>query len=185
MSNQTPETGNVNEQPQGRQNQPRMQNNRRDQRQQRPEGQGQRQPQGQTIPQNRQSVQPTGDSVARNFRNRRNRPKTSDEMTSTAIQGSTGNNQSQGMRQDRTKRIDPKVENRADAKSEVRSDRIDNKSDVRNDSRPQRFNKPRMEAPRPRVKREESVDDIRADIEQVEKDIELEIKQIRAIKLGL
>lgn len=34
-------------------------------------------------------------------------------------------------------------------------------------------------------KREESVDDIRMDIEKLEKDIQFEIKQIRSIKLGL
>jgi len=36
-----------------------------------------------------------------------------------------------------------------------------------------------------RTKREETLDDIRADIEQIEKDIQFEIKQIRSIKLGL
>jgi hypothetical protein len=36
-----------------------------------------------------------------------------------------------------------------------------------------------------RAKREETVDDIRADIEQVEKDIQFEIRQIKSIKLGL
>jgi len=34
-------------------------------------------------------------------------------------------------------------------------------------------------------KRIETIEDIRADIERVEKDIQLEIKQIRAAKLGL
>lgn len=36
-----------------------------------------------------------------------------------------------------------------------------------------------------RPKREETVEDIQADIEQIEKDIQFEIKQIRSIKLGL
>jgi hypothetical protein len=36
-----------------------------------------------------------------------------------------------------------------------------------------------------RAKREETVDDIRADIDQLEKDIQFEIKQIKSIKLGL
>ncbi|NLG89570.1 MAG: hypothetical protein GX494_10265 [Clostridiaceae bacterium] len=34
-------------------------------------------------------------------------------------------------------------------------------------------------------KREESIDDIKLDIEKIEKDIQFEIKQIRSIKLGL
>jgi hypothetical protein len=34
-------------------------------------------------------------------------------------------------------------------------------------------------------KREETIEDIQADIERVEKDIQFEIKQIRSIKLGL
>ena len=34
-------------------------------------------------------------------------------------------------------------------------------------------------------KREESIDDIRMDIEKLEKDIQFEIKQIKSIKLGL
>jgi len=36
-----------------------------------------------------------------------------------------------------------------------------------------------------RTKREETLDDIKADIEQIEKDIQFEIRQIRSIKLGL
>jgi hypothetical protein len=36
-----------------------------------------------------------------------------------------------------------------------------------------------------KAKRVETLEDIKADIERVEKDIQLEIKQIRAIKLGL
>lgn len=36
-----------------------------------------------------------------------------------------------------------------------------------------------------RTKREETIEDIRADIEQLEKDIQFEIRQIRSIKLGL
>ncbi|HEY8500791.1 MAG TPA: hypothetical protein VIL89_09240 [Clostridia bacterium] len=34
-------------------------------------------------------------------------------------------------------------------------------------------------------KREESIDDIKMDIEKIEKDIQFEMKQIRSIKLGL
>lgn len=36
-----------------------------------------------------------------------------------------------------------------------------------------------------RAKREETLEDIQADIEQIEKDIQFEIKQIKSIKLGL
>ncbi len=36
-----------------------------------------------------------------------------------------------------------------------------------------------------RTKREETVEDIKADVEQIEKDIQFEIRQIRSIKLGL
>jgi hypothetical protein len=35
------------------------------------------------------------------------------------------------------------------------------------------------------AKSEESIDDIKLDIEKIEKDIQFEIKQIRSIKLGL
>lgn len=36
-----------------------------------------------------------------------------------------------------------------------------------------------------KVKREDSVEDIQADVERVEKDIQFEIKQVKSIKLGL
>ncbi|NLN64304.1 MAG: hypothetical protein GX144_02635, partial [Clostridiaceae bacterium] len=49
----------------------------------------------------------------------------------------------------------------------------------------QRYNTESLVARIANPKREESVDDIRMDIEKLEKDIQFEIKQIRSIKLGL
>jgi hypothetical protein len=70
--------------------------------------------------------------------------------------------------------------------------RIDNRSDNRTDNREFR-RKPQQQRHNPEMyasrvitpKREETVDDIKMDIEKLEKDIQFEIKQIRSVKLGL
>ncbi len=51
--------------------------------------------------------------------------------------------------------------------------------------KPQRYNSDSMVARIAKPKREESVEDIRMDIEKLEKEIQFEIKQIRSVKLGL
>lgn len=49
----------------------------------------------------------------------------------------------------------------------------------------QRFNSENYAARITSPKRDESVEDIKMDIEKLEKDIQFEVKQIRSIKLGL
>lgn len=49
----------------------------------------------------------------------------------------------------------------------------------------QRYNSENLVARITNPKREESVDDIKMDIEKLEKDIQFEVKQIRSVKLGL
>jgi len=85
------------------------------------------------------------------------------------------------------------VDNRNQTRDENRNEnKTENRVDHRNDNRepyrkPQhpRSNSENYAARVLTTKREETVDDIKMDIEKLEKDIQFEIKQIRSVKLGM
>lgn len=73
-------------------------------------------------------------------------------------------------------------DNRNDNRNENRND---NRNDFHKKPQQPRYNSENYAARIVTPKREETIDDIKMDIEKLEKDIQFEIKQIRSVRLGL
>ncbi len=96
----------------------------------------------------------------------------------------TGNEQAKGQQRTRTAGRESREDSNADNFSNARNSQNRESVSRQKHSRDQRYGGFHNRSQN-KVKAVETIDDIRADISRIEKEIELEIKEIRSLRLGL